>query len=347
MINRYLQSRLPLAIAVAISSLAAPSYGALIVPADKTWPYAVIPYVIDSDVPTLVQQKFFTAVQEIEGNSNVRFIQRQSHNASLFPDFKRIAYDPNASSSQAGSIGRAAGETTVVLGQNLTSTNTGSVDYGLRTLVHELGHVVGLYHENSRRDMWDYFTIDWSLVVDSNCPDARETNLIGTPIGGYDYYSIMDHSPPFCAVNEFGGPSLAYADPIDANISWQDAWVRGGLAHHLSPGDIDGIDALYPAPAWLAPGLTLGMSDSPFWDYDGIVALIWMEDSEVQTLYEMIDGQAVAQLPGYNRGETVHYGSGYNVVHINALAPGEHTYRLLSCNGDDCVIFERSLLVAH
>ncbi|HEX5054937.1 MAG TPA: GEVED domain-containing protein [Gammaproteobacteria bacterium] len=220
----------------------------LVVPLQNSWPNALIPYQLDPSLSVAARDKVVRAIQEYHLRTGVRFVKRTPENAAMFPNYKVIMLDPTATYNNAGSIGVANGATIVRLTPTVEPPPVnGGLDFGLRTIIHELGHVAGLYHENSRLDMWDYFTIDWSLVIDPQCPNQRETNLIGTPVGPYDYFSVMDALPPFCARNELGGPSLEYLDPVDPTVSWQD--LRGRMDNVLSAGDVAAIESIYgPKP---------------------------------------------------------------------------------------------------
>lgn len=218
---------------------------ALVVPAEFTWPDGIIPFVFDDQFPAEAEEVFYRAISEYESKTAVRFVLRDDSNADLFPNYKLIFFDENAISSRAGGIGVVEGESIMVLSPQVLDPPS-SVDYGLKTIIHELGHVVGLYHEPSRLDMWDYFEIDWDLVIDQDCPDSGEKNNIGIPIGGFDYFSVMNNKPPACSINELGGPSISYVTPTDPEVSLRDVELRDNLGHQLSPGDIEGIDYLYP-----------------------------------------------------------------------------------------------------
>ena len=220
---------------------------ALLVQPIDTWPDGVVPYVIDESVPPLIAEEFLVrAIEEFETKTAVRFVLRDETNEASFPNYVRINYDEDAVSSNAGTIGMSEGESNMILNSNTLEPQVGSIHFAMRVIVHELGHVVGLYHEHSRLDMWDYFEIDWSLVEDESCPDNRETNLIGIPVGDFDYFSVMDGVPPHCGKNELGGPSLNYLTLTDATITEESFLLRGNLNYQLSPGDIAGINYLYP-----------------------------------------------------------------------------------------------------
>ena len=64
-------------------------------------------------------------------------------------------------------------------------------------IVHELGHVIGFYHEHQRPDRDDYVEILWDNMIDSreirrDYEIRSDSHSTGTK---YDYKSIMHYSP--------------------------------------------------------------------------------------------------------------------------------------------------------
>ena len=65
-------------------------------------------------------------------------------------------------------------------------------DWTVGTIVHELGHVLGYWHEQQRLDRNDFIRIEWQ-----NIPDEAEFSFIVVPLtadyGPYDFGSIMHY----------------------------------------------------------------------------------------------------------------------------------------------------------
>jgi hypothetical protein len=151
--------------------------------------------VLDGSVNGIARERFYLAIDEFNQRTSLRFIERTVSNSGQYPDYTKVIHAPTTISSSAGSIGWVPGESITRFSDVIYSVPNNGTQWGLVNIVHELSHVAGLYHENSRLDLWDYFVIDWSEVADPNCPDTRETNNIGQTIGGYDYFSIMNAKP--------------------------------------------------------------------------------------------------------------------------------------------------------
>ena len=84
------------------------------------------------------------------------------------------------------------------------------------TVVHELGHAVGFWHEQSRPDRDNYVSIAYENVLPGtehnfDVMSSRDINSLGV---GYDYNSIMHYSRLAWSFN--GQPTINSADPAYA-----------------------------------------------------------------------------------------------------------------------------------
>lgn len=118
-------------------------------------------------------------------------------------------------------------------------------------MVHELGHTLGLWHEQSRDDRDTYVQIIWDNIV-----DAKEHNFdiqcVDTMYGAYDFDSVMHygqcafHLPIICVgcpgspICDYGGRTIVMQPGYEA---WQELI---GQRDHLSTLDIETINYLYP-----------------------------------------------------------------------------------------------------
>ncbi len=175
-----------------------------------------IPYTITSgnaNVPTAIAQfnaKLIGIAQWLPRTTEVDYV-----------DFNLDINDH--SGSGFSSVGRVGGMQQI----------GGSIDVNVSTLLHEMGHAIGLYHEQSRTDRDAYITLLNQNIIKSL---KANFNLVPDNVqksGLYDYASIMHYQAFTFSKN--GEPTI---ESIPAGIPISELG-------DFSAGDIDGIKRLY------------------------------------------------------------------------------------------------------
>lgn len=182
------------------------------------WPNRTIYYTIASNMGSINVNKINTAVNEYNSKTNTRWVQRT--NQSNYVEF--IFGSSNGSDGWAH-IGYQGGKQTVSLDQYIS---VGSV-------IHEMGHTVGLYHEHSRQDRDQYVSIQWGNIQDGQAYNFNKYTS-GTDIGPFNINSVMMYWPTSYSKN--GQPTIKRAD--NTNFTYN----RTGF----TTGDINTINAIYP-----------------------------------------------------------------------------------------------------
>ncbi|KAH3871454.1 meprin A subunit alpha-like [Dreissena polymorpha] len=206
---------------------------------NRRWAHGVVPYEISSTYPATVQNIFKQAMAEIEEKTKV--------NGKTCIHFKPHAGEPgyvkfvtgNGCHTPVGYIGR---QSDVTIGPGCERKGT---------VMHELLHALGFWHEQSRTDRDTYVTIHLENIQKGHEGNFNKyptgyIDLLGQP---YDYGSIMHYSAYAFAI-----------DPHKMTIEPKRPGVTIGQREALSATDIKEIQLLYDCVAADPHGST----SSPF-----------------------------------------------------------------------------------
>jgi hypothetical protein len=171
-----------------------PSVKAVVRTGDQfRWPRGEIPFTIQSNLPN--QSRITDAIRHWEFRTPIRFVQLTESNALAYPNYVSfIQYIPQQNEKQeevfhcSSPIGMQGwGEQSVIVSDQCV---TGDV-------IHEIGHVIGLWHEQSREDRDKFIRVIWDNVEPKSIHNFSQHIADGDDVGEYDYCSIMHYGAWF------------------------------------------------------------------------------------------------------------------------------------------------------
>lgn len=235
------------------------------------WPGGVIPCEFNANVTPSQQLAAWESMAVWESVATVSFISRTSEpNYIHFMD----------SFQNAAPVGMNPGKNTV----HIYNWNRPTVPANnSHIIVHELGHVLGYYHEHRRADRGSYIQILWSHIAPGRTSDFQVVTSPAAAYGPYDFDSLM-HGPechetrcPYCPSDPIGLDTcrtILVLPPYDTE--WQS---EIGQLDHVSEWDARTMSFLYPESDWrfvdwANTGSTLGTFLEPYTQFPAGVAAV-------------------------------------------------------------------------
>ncbi|MFN0175707.1 MAG: M12 family metallopeptidase [Saprospiraceae bacterium] len=184
---------------------------------DCRWPGGIVPYTIAN--PDEFGPAYLNAVLEaidyINGTTNVYLVP-----ATGQTDCIRF----ECSNKCESAVGRQGGTQTIKL-------QIGCGDFS--GPIHEIGHALGMYHEQSREDRNNFVSIIWANIDGEDEINFQKENSTAMDIGPYDFSSVMHYAPLDFSNN--GQPTIV---ALNGNQSF-------GNAGEFSQGDREAINYMY------------------------------------------------------------------------------------------------------
>ena len=205
---------------------------------DHLWSFGTIPYEINAgDIPedSPERAEIDDAIETVNQRTNLTLVPRSNED-----DFVEFMHSPDECHSL---VGRRGGRQPIACASDLSGFDSNS-------LVHEILHAAGFYHEQQRSDREEFITIDFENIISDSkhnfekkiCPHRPFCLEDADDLGDYDLASIMHYDRRAFAKD----PSKDTITPVDSSVT-----IVGGST--LSSKDITSISTMYPfkaVPGW-------------------------------------------------------------------------------------------------
>jgi hypothetical protein len=216
------------------------------------WPAGIVPYRFDptqvsnGTITAAKMQQFRDAVAEWAAFANLHFNEFTGTPPANFVTVQEMAGNEGGFSS---SVGRAGGEQFVQFGPN--SWNRG-------TVCHEVGHAIGLYHEQQRDDRDTYVVILTQNITPGAAPNFAKLPGGSVAQGAYDFYSVMHYARNALSIDP---QNLDTIEPQPAYSQFLD--IMGQVYYRtLSKLDRAGMALVYGNPSPLPSAVVINTHDS-------------------------------------------------------------------------------------
>lgn len=182
------------------------------------WPDGIVPYQFSPTSTQIQRDRALEAINHWNIKTSIKLVARDESNSEKYQDYIQFEDSPGCASW----VGRRGGEQSIWISDTCT----------VGSIIHEIGHVVGLFHEHTRPDRDNFVTVNLE-----NIPDDKEINFDiigndGASYSEYDYGSIMHYGEFFFSSN--GEATISPPDQIEI-----------GQREALSDDDVVSVELMY------------------------------------------------------------------------------------------------------
>ncbi len=186
------------------------------------WPQGIVPYELSDSLSLPSKLAILEAMSTWQHETHIKFVELATQNQKEYADY--LSFIPTNGTTCSSFVGKQGGAQVVKLAARCGTMN----------IAHELGHALGLWHEQSRGDRDSYIQILWDNIDENYRYNFSQHLTDGQDFGDYDYQSIMHYTA--YAFSKNGEKTIM---PLQDNIEI-------GQRDHLSNKDIAAVNAMYP-----------------------------------------------------------------------------------------------------
>ncbi len=183
----------------------------------KFWPNCTVYYTVESSLPN--KNRVYDAIAHWEKYTNLRFIKRT--NQTAYVNFRK-------GSGCSSSVGRTGGKQNINLANGCSTGNT----------IHEIGHAIGLWHEQSRKDRNSYVTVNFGNIQSGKSHNFK--TYVQRGMDGTEYTSTLD----FGSIMMYG--PYSFSKNGQPTITKKNGSTYSVQRNALSWNDRVGISKMYP-----------------------------------------------------------------------------------------------------
>jgi len=189
------------------------------------WADGIIPFQFSDSINQRQRETALQAIAHWNANTRIHMVPRTKENAENYSNY--ISFELGGGC--ASYVGMKGGEQSVWLADNCT----------VGSIIHEIGHAIGLFHEHTRPDRDNFVTVNLQNVTAGKEINFDIIEAGASSYSDYDYGSIMHYGEYFFSNN--GERSISVPDNI-----------RIGQRDALSEKDIASVNNMYATDLKLA-----------------------------------------------------------------------------------------------